>query len=67
MYSMKKKDEDEDVKYHAQICLTDSCCNIVKNNRKINPILEPKKVNPIFESKPKSKSKPKAKLNIKIE
>ena len=57
----EKKDE-EDVKYYSQICLTDCCFNIVKNNnRKINPILEPKKVNPILESKPKSKPKSKSK------
>ena len=55
----EKKDEDEDVKYYSQICLTDCCCNIVKSNRKINPILEPKKVNPILESKPKSKAESK--------
>ena len=53
----EKKDEDKDVKYYLQICLTDCYCNFAKSNRKINSILEPKKVNLILESKSKSKSK----------
>ena len=64
-HEKKDEDEDEDVKYYAQICLTDCSCDIVKSDRKINSILEPKKVNPILESK--SKSKPKSKPKSKAE
>ena len=64
---LKKKDEEEDVKYYLQICLTDCYCNTVKSNRKINPILEPRKVSPILELKSKSKSKAESKDESKDE
>ena len=59
------------MQYYLQIQLTDCYSSIIKNNRKINPILEPKMVNPILEpknNKPKSKhnSKRKSNLNLKM-
>ena len=65
----EKKDEDEDVKYYLQICLTDCYCNTVKKMERLIQFLNQ---NRLMQSlnlnlNPKSKSKSKCKAESKDE